>query len=180
MNKLAHSEISRLSADEYRSSLKHPITVVLDNIRSAYNVGSIFRTSDAARIERLILTGVTTDPMHKAVRKSGLGAEDVVAWERSEDILQTITDLKNTGYEIVALEITDDAISLWDFQPSSSALALIIGNEVSGVDRAVLDFVDRTVQIPQFGTKQSLNVSVAYGIAVMNIVKRIARTAADD
>lgn len=171
MRKLAHLEIPRLSTEQYHSADKHRIVVILQDVRSAYNVGSIFRTSDAARIELVLLAGITADPTNKAVRKTALGAEEVVPWQRTGEILASIDQLKKKGYVIAALEIADQSTPVWDLDSLSQPLCLIVGNEITGVSQSVLDVADVCVEIPQFGTKQSLNVSVAYGIAVMELVR---------
>ena len=171
MRKLKHEEIPRPAPDEVAALPKHPIVVVLDDIRSIYNVGSIFRTSDAAQVEHLYLTGITGTPEHRGVHKTALGAQDTVAWtyERAADPL--IEKLKAEGYTIAALEITDSPTRTTDVQSVHFPLCLILGNEVTGVRDDLIALADLALEIPQFGAKQSLNVAVAYGIAVFDLVR---------
>lgn len=148
-----------------------PLTIILENIRSAYNVGSIFRTSDGAGIEKLILTGYTPYPPHNRIPKTALGAIDNVNWERVEDILKVIEDLKGKDYEIISVELDERAIEYTKVEYKKPT-ALIFGNEVDGVSKAVMEKSDKIVYIPMFGTKNSLNVSVAFGISVYEVVKQ--------
>lgn len=172
MRKLAHLEIPRPSPEELETLPAHPITVVLDNIRSIYNVGSIFRTSDAARIEKLWLTGYTGTPAHRGIHKTALGAQDTVPWESTGNPKEVIEQFRKKGYTIAALEITDTPMFPAQLQPAHFPLCLLIGNEVSGVQAELVEMADLALEIPQFGAKQSLNVSVAFGIGIFDIVRR--------
>lgn len=173
MKKLSHAEISenRATLDTIKEVDKMPVVVVLNSIRSSYNVGSIFRTSDGAMIEKLYLCGYTPHPPKKEVLKTALGSQDSVNWEFEEDAVQTVKQLKSKGYTICALEQTDSNISYSELQKSNLPLCLIVGNEISGVSQELIDLCDVTIEIPQFGIKQSLNVAVAYGIAIFELRK---------
>jgi 23S rRNA (guanosine2251-2'-O)-methyltransferase len=172
MRKLTHDEIAqnRLSPDESKTVDRFPIYVILDNIRSLYNVGSIFRTSDAARINKLILTGYTPHPPRKEIEKTALGATESVPWEYVRDPHDMITALKETGVRICALEHTDKSLPYLRLTKGDFPLCLIVGNEITGVSRNIIEQCDCAVDIPMFGMKQSLNASVAYGIAVYGFV----------
>lgn len=172
MRKLRHTEITRPSPTEVETLPKHPVAGVIDNVRSIYNVGSIFRTSDAARIEHLYLTGYTGTPDHKDLHKTALGAQDTVRWSHHDEALPVLADLREQGYTLAALEITDAPTRPSEVPESAFPLALVVGNEVDGVRNAVIDTVDIALEIPQYGAKQSLNVAVAYGIAVFDLVRR--------
>lgn len=151
---------------------RHPITVVADNIRSLHNVGSIFRTSDAAWIERLILTGFTGTPDNHALHRTALGAQDTVPWTYAEDPLPVLHTLRAAGYTLAALEITDTPTRIAALEPKHFPLCLLLGNELHGVREVLMAEADLALEIPQYGTKQSLNVSVAYGVAVLGLVER--------
>ena len=151
---------------------RHPITVVLDDVRSLYNVGSIFRTSDAARIERLYLGGITGTPEHPGLHKTALGAQDTVPWTHVSDPLEAVEALRERGYTIAALEITDTPTPISEIKEKDFPIALIVGNEVYGVRDEIIERADLALEIPQYGAKQSLNVAVAYGIAVFGLVER--------
>ncbi|HMB91709.1 MAG TPA: TrmH family RNA methyltransferase [Rhodothermales bacterium] len=171
MRKLKHEEIPRPAPDEVAALPKHPIVVVLDDIRSIYNVGSIFRTSDAAQIEHLYLTGITGTPENRGLHKTALGAQDTVAWTYEQAAEPVIERLKADGYTIAVLEITDTPTRTTDVQAAHFPLCLILGNEVTGVRDDLIALADLALEIPQFGAKQSLNVAVAYGIAVFDLVR---------
>jgi tRNA G18 (ribose-2'-O)-methylase SpoU len=176
MKKLTHDEIAvrRFSLEELQASERLPIIVLLDNIRSLYNVGSIFRTSDGARIAKLILTGYTPHPPRKEIEKTALGATASVPWEYVRDPLEAIAGLKAQGVRVCALEHTSASVPYDTLTPEAFPLCLIVGNEVTGVSPAVVAAADMAVDIPMFGVKQSLNAAVAYGIAVFELV-RVAR-----
>lgn len=172
MKKLRPDELGRPSPAELGALPRHPLVVVLDRVRSAYNVGSIFRTADAARVAHVFVTGFTPTPEHRKVAKTALGAEDTVPWSYETDAAALLDRLRAEGYTIAALEQTDrpariEAVALADFP-----LALVLGNEVDGVQQALLDRCDLAFEIPQYGAKHSLNVSVAFGIAVFGLVER--------
>ena len=172
MRKLKHQDIKRLSAAEYKVSRRHPVSVLVDNIRSAHNVGSILRTSDASGVEHVYLSGITPDIGHKMVHKTALGAQDIVPTSRTEDSISLLASLKNKGYTIAALELTDSPSEISDISYSQFPLLLIVGNELSGVSPELIEKSDLALEIPQYGTKQSLNVSVAFGIAIFGLVSR--------
>lgn len=171
MKKLSHSEISdnRATLDTLEHVNKMPVVVVLNSIRSSYNVGSIFRTSDGAMIEKLYLCGYTPHPPKKEVLKTALGSQDSVQWEFEEDPLKVVNELKQKGYIICALEQTDSNIPYYELNKKNLPICLIVGNEISGVSQELIDLCDVTIDIPQFGIKQSLNVAVAYGIAIFEL-----------
>ena len=173
MKKLSHAEISenRATLETIKDVDKLPVVVVLNSIRSSYNVGSIFRTSDGAMIEKLYLCGYTPHPPKKEVLKTALGSQDSISWEFEEDSVQVVKQLKSKGYTICALEQTDSNISYSELQKSNLPLCLIVGNEITGVNQELIDLCDVTIEIPQFGIKQSLNVAVAYGIAIFELRK---------
>ncbi|MEZ4698824.1 MAG: RNA methyltransferase [Rhodothermales bacterium] len=171
MRKLRHEEIPRLDPAETGRSPRHPIAVVIDNVRSAHNVGSFFRTSDGAWIEKLYLTGITATPDHHGLHKTALGAQETVPWHREENTVDAVRRLKSEGYTVAVLELTDSPSLPADLRPEHFPLCLVIGNEVHGVQDDVVAMADLALEIPQYGSKQSLNVSVAYGIAVYDIVR---------
>ncbi len=151
---------------------KHPISVVVDSVRSIFNVGSIFRTSDAALIEHVYLTGISGTPDNPAVHKTALGAQDTVAWTYDANPVDVVLRLKNRGYTVGILEITDEPTATTDVTPDHFPLCLVVGNELHGVDDAIVERADLALEVPQYGAKQSLNVSVAYGIAIFDVVRR--------
>lgn len=173
MKKLKVTEMNRLELEGYHSSAKLPIVVVLDNVRSMNNVGSIFRTCDAFRLQSLYLCGITARPPHPDIHKTALGAEESVQWYGSESTLTVVEDLKAQGYQVYALEQAHGSISLEALQTQAEGggYALVVGNEVHGVAQEVVDACHGCVEIPQFGTKHSLNVSVATGIALWQMVR---------
>jgi len=172
MRKLLHDEIERPSHGQLAQLQSHPIVVLLDDIRSLLNVGSIFRTSDAARIQRIYLGGITGTPMHPGMHKTALGAQDVVPWEHHREPLPVVRSLREQGYTIAALEITDTPTLIGDLSMDQFPLCLIVGNEVNGIAINLLDECDLALEIPQYGVKQSMNVAVAYGVAVMGLVEQ--------
>ncbi|HEX2866660.1 MAG TPA: RNA methyltransferase [Ignavibacteriales bacterium] len=171
MKKLTHDEISvnRTTLDRLHTVTKLPVYVLLDNIRSTYNVGSIFRTSDGAMIEKLILCGFTPHPPKKEILKTALGSTESVRWEYVKDPREAVLRLKNEGVKICALEQTSKSIPYCSLSDKDFPLCLIVGNEITGVSQDLIDLCDFSVEIPQFGIKQSLNVAVAYGIAVFDL-----------
>lgn len=165
--KLLSVEMGRVSSGEYKELPQIGLVVVLDNIRSAHNVGSAFRTCDSFKIDKLWLCGICAVPPSAEIHKSALGAEDSVPWEHSDSTPDVVSHLRSVGYEIVSVEQTVNSVSLEKFSPEfaeGKKYALIFGNEVDGVDQAVVDASDMTLEIPQFGTKHSLNVSVSVGV----------------
>ena len=173
MRKLSHDEIakSRSTIETLHKVKKMPVYVLLNSIRSNYNVGSIFRTSDGAMIEKLFLCGYTPCPPKKEVLKTALGSTESVKWEYVKDAKTVIIELKNIGIKICALELTDKSIPYHKIQPDDFPICLIVGNEITGVSQELLDLCDKSIEIPQFGIKQSLNVAVAYGIAIFELRK---------
>ena len=171
MKKLTHAEISanRVTVETIDKANKMPVVVVLNSIRSSYNVGSIFRTSDGAMIEKLYLCGYTPHPPKKEILKTALGSQDSVEWEFAEDPINIIKHYKNKGYTICALEQTDNNISYSELTRDNLPICLVVGNEITGVSQDLIDLCDVAIEIPQFGIKQSLNVAVAYGIAVFEL-----------
>lgn len=175
MRKLEVIELGRMNSEEYKRSLKMPVTVILDDVRSLYNVGSVFRTSDAFRIEKIILCGITATPDNSLVEihKTALGAEETVEWEYCSDCVSAVKDLKSKGYTAIAVEQVEDSIMLGDFKADrNSSYALVFGNEVKGVNQQVVDNCDISLEIPQYGTKHSLNVSVSAGIVIWEFAKQ--------
>ncbi|WP_230981409.1 RNA methyltransferase [Echinicola salinicaeni] len=174
MKKLSMDELNRLSVDEYKASDKIPLVIVLDNIRSLNNVGSAFRTSDAFRIEKIYLCGITGTPPHRDIQKTALGATDSVEWEHTSSTMEAIDLLKANGYQICSLEQVDKSTMLQDFQPTKDGkYALVFGNEVFGVEEEVIQASDHVLEIPQFGTKHSLNISVSMGITIWDFVSKM-------
>lgn len=168
--KLSNSELNRLALEEFKEAEKIPLVVVLDNIRSLNNIGSIFRTSDAFRIEEVLLCGITARPPHKDIRKTALGATESVAWRYFDSTLEALNDLSAKNYKIAAVEQAENACALNDFKIDfSSGLAVVFGHEIQGVAQEVVDLCDVVIEIPQFGTKHSLNVSVSAGIVLWSL-----------
>ncbi len=173
MKKLTHDEISlnRSTLDSLHRVNKLPVYVILNSIRSNYNVGSIFRTSDGAMIEKLYLCGYTPHPPKKEILKTALGSTESVNWEFVKDPKEVVLQLKEQGVKICALELTDKSLSYYNIDSNIFPLCLLIGNEITGVSQELIDLCDFSIEIPQYGIKQSLNVAVAYGIAVFELRK---------
>ena len=172
MKKLTTEEMHRLTVEEFRESEKLPLTVVLDNVRSLNNIGSVFRTSDAFRVEHIALCGITATPPHREIHKTALGAEDSVEWSYHEDTAECVRELKRQGYKIYAVEIAHD--SLWlgtDTVATDAPIAIVFGNEIEGVQETVMELCDDFLEIPQSGTKHSLNVSCAAAITIWELYK---------
>ncbi len=165
-------ELGRKSVSEFKSSEKLPLVVVLDNVRSMHNVGSVFRTADAFLIEKIILCGFTPQPPHRDIHKTALGATETVAWHHDSIAANAVQQLKASGYRVVAIEQTTNSISLpafnWD---AKQLLAIVFGNEVDGVSNEVLAYCDASIEIPQLGMKHSLNISVAAGIVLYKLAE---------
>lgn len=167
MKKLKLEELERISVEEFKISTKIPIVVILDNVRSMNNVGSVFRTSDAFAIEKIYLCGITPTPPHREIQKTALGATESVDWEFIKNTKEIITQLKNDNYKIIGIEQVTHSIKLQDFPYiPSEKYALIFGNEVEGISETILPDLDYCIEIPQIGTKHSLNVSVCAGIVL--------------
>jgi tRNA G18 (ribose-2'-O)-methylase SpoU len=176
MRKLKITELNRLTPEAFKDSKKIPLIVVLDHVRSLNNVGSVFRTSDAFRIEKIYLCGITATPENSLteIHKTALGAEESVEWEYSADTVQVVQELKSKGYTIVSIEQVEGSVMLNEFKADTSAkYALILGNEVKGVQQQVVDISDISIEIPQYGTKHSLNVSVSAGIVLWEFAKQL-------
>ncbi len=170
MKKLKLEELGRISIDEFKGVDKIPVSILLDNVRSLHNVGSAFRTADAFRIEKIYLAGITGTPPHREIHKTALGSTDSVAWEYYEKPEDVCAKLKEGGYQLIIVEQTTESISLQKFRPEiNKKYCLVFGNEVNGVSEAVIDFGDAAVEIPQSGTKHSLNISVCVGIVVWEV-----------
>jgi len=174
MRKLKITELNRLSAEAYKTSKKTPLVVVLDHVRSLNNVGSVFRTADAFRVEAVYLCGITATPPHVEIHKTALGAEDTVSWRYFQEASDAVNDLKWQGYVVCALEQAEGSISLEKLSLDlNKKYAVIIGHEVKGVQQQVIDACDFCVEIPQYGTKHSLNVAVAAGIVLWDFFKAL-------
>jgi len=170
MRKLSMDELNRKSVDQFKDSEKIPVVVILENVRSAYNVGSVFRTADAFLLESIYLCGYTAFPPHKEIRKTALGAEETVAWKHFKEIQEAIKELRNKGYRIFAVEQAVESIKLHEFK-NVGKTAVIFGNEVSGVDQSTIALTDGCIEIPQLGMKHSLNIAVAAGVVLWDMVK---------
>lgn len=183
MRKLKITEMGRMNAEEFKASEKMPLVVVLNDVRSMYNVGSVFRTADAFRVESIYLCGITACPPHQEIHKTALGAEDTVEWKYSQSALETVQLLKTAGYTIFSIEqcegsaklqdlpSTMDCIAKKDTFSGSHKVAIVLGNEVKGVNQDVVNASDYCLEIPQFGTKHSLNVSTAAGMVIWEFAK---------
>ena len=172
MRKLKTWELGRKTAEEFRNSDKIPVVIVLDNIRSGHNVGSVFRTADAFRVQKIFLCGHTCTPPHPEIYKTALGAEDTIPFEKSNSIVDCIENLRSNGYTIIGIEQTDNSSLLNDLSiHKKNDYAIVLGNEVDGVQQEALDICDHIVEIPQEGTKHSLNISVAAGVVLWEFFK---------
>lgn len=169
MRKLRLQELNRLSTEAFQAASKLPIVVVLDNIRSMHNVGSFFRTADAFRCEKLLLCGITATPPHRDITKTALGADRSVSWEYCADTTAAMKALKDQGYTLIGVEQTTGSLSLQQFSLPENPTAIIFGNEIDGIQSEVLELCNACVEIPQAGTKHSLNVSVAAGIVLWHV-----------
>lgn len=175
MQKLTVEELNRIDIDTFKTAEKLPLIMVLDNIRSLHNVGSVLRTADAFRLEAVWMCGITAVPPSPEIHKTALGAEDSVAWRYFENTLQAVEELKRKGYTVLAVEQVKDSLKLGEFSfERGHHYALVMGNEVKGVQQEVVDACDQALEIPQYGTKHSMNVSVTAGI-VMWEVERVNR-----
>lgn len=174
MRKIENNELNRKSIDAFKKAEKTPIILVLDDIRSLHNIGSVFRTADAFLIEKIILCGITATPPNKEIHKTALGATDTVAWEHHKNILDVIESLKKEGIVTLAIEQVENAIFLQDFKvEKNKKYALVFGNEVFGVSQEAVAICDGSIEIPQLGTKHSLNVSVSAGIVVWDLFQKL-------
>jgi tRNA G18 (ribose-2'-O)-methylase SpoU len=174
MRKLKLDELNRVSVDEFKEQEKLPVAVVLDNVRSMHNVGSIFRTSDGFAVEQVILCGITGQPPHREIEKTALGATQSIDWKYFPDTLQAIQKLRDNGYQIIAVEQAENSLMLHQFGPQAGKkYALIFGNEVNGVSDEVMKQIDTCIEIPQFGTKHSFNIVVSAGIVLWDIFAKL-------
>lgn len=178
MRKLKNSELDRLSVDAFKSVTKTPLIIILDNIRSLNNIGSVFRTSDAFLIEKIYLCGITATPPHKDIHKTALGSTDTVAWEYVENTKDLVEKLISEHVKICAIEQAVNATMLNDFTPEpNTTYALVFGNEVKGVSQDVVTASDVIIEIPQYGTKHSLNIAVSAGIVIWDVFSKISAKA---
>ena len=176
MRKLKNSELNRLSPDDYKKAAKTPVIVVLDNIRSLNNIGSVFRTSDAFLVEAVYLCGITATPPHRDIQKTALGATESVPWKYFHETYRALNALKKQGYTIVSIEQTVNSIMLQDFKVvNNMKIAVVFGHEVKGVQQSIVDKSDYCIEIPQFGTKHSFNVSVSAGIVLWDLFLKLTR-----
>ncbi len=174
MRKLKNSELDRLSVEDFKQVEKTPIIIVLDNIRSLNNIGSVFRTSDAFLIEKIYLCGITATPPHKDIHKTALGSTDTVDWEYVENTMDLVDRLKAENVKICSIEQAENATMLNDFTPEANTkYALVFGNEVKGVAQKVVSASDTVIEIPQYGTKHSLNISVSCGVVVWDVFSKL-------
>jgi tRNA G18 (ribose-2'-O)-methylase SpoU len=173
MRKLRTVEMKRLSVDEFHEAEKRPLIVVLDDVRSMHNVGSVLRTADAFRLEAVYLCGITGTPPHNEIHKTALGAEDSVEWHYFKTALEAVEQLKDMGATVLSIEQAEGSMALPDFQPERGRkYAVVLGNEVKGVHQEVIDASDGCLEIPQYGTKHSMNVSVTAGIVIYHFCLR--------
>ena len=174
MRKLKNSELDRLSIADFKISKKAPMIVILDNIRSLNNIGSVFRTCDAFLIEKIYLCGITAKPPHKDIHKTALGSTDSIDWEYAENTLELIEKLKDSNIKIISVEQAENATMLNDFTPQQqTTYAIVFGNEVKGVSQEVVNASDIVIEIPQYGTKHSLNISVSAGIVIWDVFSKL-------
>jgi len=174
MRKLENNELQRKTISDFREAEKTPIIIILDDIRSLHNIGSVFRTADAFLIEKIYLCGITATPPNKEINKTALGATETVAWEHNESVLEIITKLKAQNTSVFAIEQVENAVFLQDFKvEENQKYALVFGNEVYGVSQKAIELCDGSIEIPQLGTKHSLNISVSAGIVVWDLFKQI-------
>ena len=174
MKKLSMEELGRISPEEYKSASKNPVILVLDNVRSLHNVGSAFRTADAFFVEKIYLCGITGTPPNREINKTALGATESVNWEYVKETNEVVKKLKEEGWTIISVEQTDESLSLDKFSPDKTCkYCFVFGNEVFGVDDSVIALSDLSVEIPQYGTKHSLNISVAIGIVIWDYLSKI-------
>jgi len=174
MRKLENRELNRKSIEDFKQSEKTPIIIILDDIRSLHNIGSVFRTADAFLIEKIVLCGITATPPNKEIHKTALGATETVAWEHAKNILEVIQNLKDQNITVLAIEQVESAVFLQDFEvEKDKKYALVFGNEVFGVSQEAVAICDGCIEIPQLGTKHSLNISVSAGIVVWDLFQKM-------
>lgn len=174
MRKLKLDELNRPSVEEFKNQDKLPIVVVLDNVRSLHNVGSAFRTADGFAVDALYLCGITAQPPHREIEKTALGATQSIDWKYFANVADAVADLKENGYQIIAIEQAENSISLLDFEPKKDEkFALFFGNEVNGVSEEVMKQIDTCIEIPQFGTKHSFNIVISTGIVLWDFFSKL-------
>lgn len=174
MQKLKLDELNRVSIAEFKESEKLPVVVVLDNVRSMHNIGSIFRTADGFAVEQVCLCGITAQPPHREIEKTALGATQSVDWKHFPTTVDAVESLRNDGYEIIAIEQASGSTMLNTYIPAKDKkFALIFGNEVNGVDEAVMAKIDECIEIPQFGTKHSFNITISAGIVLWDFFAKL-------
>ena len=167
-------ELNRLSVEDFKEADKFPYILILDDIRSMNNIGSVFRTADAFKVEKIYLCGITATPPHREIQKTALGADETVTWEYVQDVLSLMKDLQKNGYQVAAVEQVEKSVSLLDFQPKKGEkYAFIFGNEVFGVNQSVVEQADFCLEIPQYGTKHSLNISVTAGVVAWDFISKM-------
>lgn len=176
MKKLTMLEMGRMNAEEFKSAIKMPLIIILDNVRSLNNIGSVFRTSDAFRVEAIYLCGISATPPSPEIHKTALGAEDSVDWKYFEDTHEAVRSLQKQGYQVMAIEQCQGSTMLNEWQPdfesdTITGYAIVMGNEVKGVQQSVVDMCNGCIEIPQYGTKHSLNVSVTTGLVIWDFFK---------
>lgn len=175
MRKLKNSELDRLSVEDFKNVKKTPIIIILDNIRSLNNIGSVFRTSDAFLVEKIYLCGITATPPHKDIHKTALGSTDTIDWEYAKNTIELVEKLKAEGVKVISIEQAENATMLNNFTPEKETIyALVFGNEVKGVAQNVVSASDLVIEIPQFGTKHSLNISVSCGVVVWDVFSKLS------
>ncbi len=176
MRKLVNNELNRLTVSEFKDSAKNPFIVILDHIRSCHNIGSVFRTCDAFLVEKLFLCGITATPPNREIHKSALGAEDSVIWEYCAETAKVVEKVKGAGFSVYAIEQVVNSIPLLQFNPpKNQKIALVFGNEIRGIRQEIVNLCDGAIEIPQFGTKHSFNISVSAGIVLWDLVGKIIR-----
>jgi len=174
LRKLKLDELNRATVSEFKDQEKLPVTVVLDNVRSMHNIGSIFRTSDGFAVEQVVLCGITAQPPHREIEKTALGATTSVDWAYYENVVEAVKQLRADGYQIIAIEQAQDSVMLNEFTPDKNTkYALIFGNEVNGVSDEVMQIIDTCIEIPQFGTKHSFNIVVSAGIVLWDFFAKL-------
>lgn len=174
LRKLKTKELNRISNEDFKSTEKTRLIVILDNVRSLNNIGSVFRTADAYLVEKIYLCGITACPPNKDIHKTALGATDSVDWEYAESTVEVVRKLRDQGTEVFAIEQVENSMALQDFEPENNkTYAIILGNEVKGVDQEAINHSNGALELPQFGTKHSLNISVCSGIVIWELFKKM-------
>tara|TARA_R110000737_G_scaffold84841_4_gene117329 strand:+ start:143 stop:748 length:606 start_codon:yes stop_codon:yes gene_type:complete len=176
MRKISNDELNRLSVDDFKTTKKFPIAVVLDNVRSMHNVGAAFRTADAFAVKKILPCGITATPPHREIHKTALGSTETVEWKYFPTTTEAIQSLKKEGYKIFVVEQTDEKIFLQDFEPvADEKYAFVFGHEVFGVSDEAVALADAAIEIPQFGTKHSLNITVSLGVVIWDVVSKMLK-----